>query len=177
MLAACQHQASICWGCCYNELAGYGGADCLKCAPGSYSLGGFSQYCQSCGVGQTSPAGAPGPEFCVCPAGQGNVASSNTCSTCPPGSYSIGPASLAQAVEEAQQAVRTTPLAVTLPGCTICPFGWTSPAGAKSVDQCGKLLSSANRSIHPVKQCIAYSNYQPTLTNCTNPRATRCSSV
>lgn len=118
--------------------AGFGGADCLQCAPGSFSTGGFTQACQSCGVGQTSPAGAPGSDFCVCPAGQGNLGA-GTCSTCPPGSYSSGPASLAQAVEEAQQAVRTTPVVLALPGCTNCPSGRTAPAGATSVNQCGAL--------------------------------------
>jgi hypothetical protein len=119
-------------------FTGFGGPDCLECKPGSYSEGNTREPCTSCGVGQTSPPGAPGQDFCTCPAGQGNTGS-GSCGTCPPGSYSTGPSSFADLVRQAQLPVRPAPVVVAaLPGCSACPGGTTSAAGATSVDQCGE---------------------------------------
>jgi hypothetical protein len=123
---------------CVFPFTGFGGPDCLECKPGSYSQGGTRDTCVSCGVGQTSPPGAPGQDFCTCPAGQGNTGS-GSCGTCPPGSYSTGPSSFADVVRQAQLPVRPAPVVVAaLPGCSACPDGTTSAAGATSVDQCGE---------------------------------------
>lgn len=53
--------------------------------------------------------------------------------------YSTGPASFADLVRQAQLPVRPVPVVVAaLPGCSACPAGTTSAAGATSVDQCGE---------------------------------------
>lgn len=119
--------------------AGFGGAECLECKAGTYSVGGSTAPCVMCGPGQTSQAGSPSAAFCQCPAGQGLVEGQTVCSVCPAGFYQPGPLALRQLPDT------TTPriLEVGLSACRPCPLGRTSLPGTQSSDECGEWTTLA----------------------------------
>lgn len=126
--------------CCPLHVAcapGFGGATCLLCEQGTFSTGGTRAPCEPCGEGLTSKSGAPAPEYCRCPAGQGFLEEDDTvCQVCPANTYSPW------------HAPHPPPTKVTLLSgasstvdsrlCLACPEGRISLPGAESGDDCCK---------------------------------------
>ena len=89
-----------------------------KLLQGTFSFGGRQAACDSCpfnGVGFTTiPAlAATSVAACMCREGFG-MTQAGTCERCPPETFSVGGRD----------------------GCTPCPFGTTSAAGARGPDEC-----------------------------------------
>jgi hypothetical protein len=101
--------------------AGDGGGPCVQCAPGTYS-GAQAGGCTACPENTTSAQGASGcgclpgyvplgPGGCA-GCGAGAFANATSCSACPPGAYSPGPA---------------------LPACLLCAPGTFAPSPSSPV--------------------------------------------
>ena len=121
-------------------------APCTKCPKGTWSRGGGTGPCVSCGYGFTSPEGSWSENQCyesnACPAGTeylkefdfGDDLSVQDC-VCKPG---FG-------YEEGTNICRLCPIATFARGgakepCTKCPSGYTSDEGSTDSEDCRRIV-------------------------------------